>query len=56
MDEELTLETPAFKLFTMANLLIKSVDNTKLLCYTLLPTQHHSFFRNLPPLNILNLT
>ena len=28
---------------------INSVDNTKLPSYTLLPTQHHSFFRNLPP-------
>ena len=26
-----------------------SVDSTKLPCYTLPPTQHHSFFRNLPP-------
>ena len=29
---------------------INSVDNTKLPCYTLPPTQHHIFFRNLPPL------
>ena len=28
---------------------INSVDNTKLPSYTLLPTQHHRFFRNLPP-------
>ena len=27
---------------------INSVDNIILLCYTLPPTQHHSFFRNLP--------
>ena len=27
---------------------IGSVDNTKLPCYTLPPTQHHSFLRNLP--------
>ena len=27
---------------------INSNDNTKLPCYTLPPTQHHSFFRNLP--------
>ena len=26
------------------------VSSTKLPCYTLSPTQHHSFFRNLPPL------
>ena len=31
---------------------INSVDNTKLPCYTLTPTQHHSFFRNLPLLFI----
>ena len=28
---------------------INSVDNTQLPCYTLPPTQHHSFFGNLPP-------
>ena len=28
--------------------LISSIDNTKLSRYTLLPRQHHSFFRNLP--------
>ena len=27
--------------------IINSVDNTLLLCYTLPPTQHNSFFRNL---------
>ena len=32
--------------------LINSVDNTKLPCYTLPPTQHHSFCRKLPPLFI----
>ena len=31
---------------------INSIDNTKLPCCTLPPTQHHSFFRNLPPLFI----
>ena len=30
--------------------IIISVDNTKLPCYTLPPTQHHSFSRNLTPL------
>ena len=30
--------------------IISSVNNTKLPCYTLLLMQHHSFFRNLPPL------
>ena len=39
----------------MANLHINSVDYTKLLCYTLPPTQHHSFPRNLPSL-FTNLT
>ena len=49
-DEGLTLETSAFKLFTVANLCFHSFDNTKAPCYTLPPTQHHSFFRNLHPL------
>ena len=31
---------------------INSVDNTKFPCYTLPPMQHHSFFRNLPPLSL----
>ena len=31
---------------------INWVDNSKLPCYTLPPTQHHSFFSNLPPLII----
>ena len=30
--------------------IINSVNNTKLPCYTLTLMQHHSFFRNLPPL------
>ena len=30
--------------------IINSVNNTKLPCYTLPLMQHHSFFRNLPPL------
>ena len=49
----LTFQALVFKLFTVANLcfqLIFIVDNTKLPCYTLPLTQHHSFFRNLPPL------
>ena len=29
--------------------IINSVDNTKVPCYTLPPTQHYSFFTNLPP-------
>ena len=35
--------------------IINSVDNTKLSCYTLPPTQHHSFFRNLPPLLLCHI-
>ena len=34
--------------------LINSTDNTKLFWYTLQQRQHHSFFRNLPPLFIYN--
>ena len=30
--------------------MINSVDNTELPCYTHPPLQHHSLFRNLPPL------
>ena len=44
-DERLKLETSAFKLFTLANLR----------CFILPPTQHHSFFRNFPPLFIFFL-
>ena len=36
--------------------IIDPADNTKLLCYTLPLTQHHSFFRNLPTLTIRTLT
>ena len=42
-DKGLTLETSAFKLFTWPTDVINSVDNTKLPCYTLPPTQYHSF-------------
>ena len=39
----------ALKLLTVANLCYHVMgDKTKLLCYTLLPTQYHSFFRKLP--------
>ena len=34
--------------------IINSVENTLLSCYTLPPTQHHSFFRNLPSLFIFS--
>ena len=52
-DEGVTLETSAFLLFTVANYVFNSVFNTKLPAklpakLPLLPTQHHSFFRNLP--------
>ena len=45
----------AFKLLTVANLRYHLSCDTKLPCYTLPPTQYHSFFRNLRPLraNIL---
>ena len=36
-------------LLTVTNLRFNSFDNTKLPCYTLPPTHHHSFFRNLFP-------
>ena len=53
-DEGLTLDMSAFKLFTVANLRYHSVNNTKLPCYTFLPTQHHSFFRNYPLYSFTN--
>ena len=44
----LTLETSALKLHAVTNLCYHVMgDKTKLLCYTLLPTQYHSFFRKL---------
>ena len=43
-DERITLETSVFKLFAAANL---RYQLTKLPCYTLPPTQHHSFFQKL---------
>ena len=49
----IALKMSAFQLCTVANLhlfFINSVNNTKLPCYTLPLMQHHSFFRNLPPL------
>ena len=51
-EEGLMLKTSTMKLLTVAIYVINSVVNTKLPCYTLPPTQHHSFFRNLPPLFI----
>ena len=50
-DKGLMLKTSALKLFVMTNLPYHySIDKTKLLCYTLPLTQHHSFFGHLPPL------
>ena len=43
------IKTSAFKLLRWPVYIINSVDNTKLPCYTLSLTQHHSFLRNLPP-------
>ena len=45
-------KTSAFKLYKVANFhyQLNSVNNTKLPCYTLPLTQHHSFYTNLPPL------
>ena len=40
-----------FKLFMVTNLCYQLVDNAKLPCYIFPPMQHHSFFRNLPPLS-----
>ena len=51
-DERLTLKTSALKLLTVVNLRYQLVDNTKLPCYTLPLTQHHSYLRNFPPLLI----
>ena len=46
-DEELTLETLTFQIFDGGNsTFIPSFDKTKFLCFTLLPTQHQTFFRN----------
>ena len=44
-DEGLTLETSALDLLWWPIYVTNSVDNTKWPCYTLPPTQYHSFFR-----------
>ena len=55
-DKGLTLETSALKLLTVANL------RYQLSCYYYIillyspQTQHHSFFRNIPPLHIFILS
>ena len=54
--EGLTLETSALKLFTWPIYVINSVDDPKLPYYTLPLTQHHSFFRNVPPLLLNSCT
>ena len=54
-DKGLTLDMSAFKPFTVANLRYHSVNNTKLPCYTFLPTQHHSFLRKFIHLHIHRL-
>ena len=50
------LQMSALKLVTVAIYVINSVNNTNLPCYTLSMMQHHSFFRNLPPLDLLHQT
>ena len=48
-DEGLTLETSAFRISVRWPIyIINSVDKTKFLYTTSPPTQHHSFFRNYP--------
>ena len=48
-DKGLMLEMSALKLLMVIKLRYHySVDNTKLHCYTLPLTQHHSFYRHLP--------
>ena len=45
-DEGLTLETSAFQIVHGGNsTFINTFDKTKFSCFTLPPTQHHSFFR-----------
>ena len=48
-DEGQTLELQLFNSSQWAIYAINPVDNTMLPCYTLPLSQHHSFFRNLPP-------
>ena len=55
--ETLTKERSKRQLLIMNSLwwpfyFINSVDNTKFPFYTLSPTQHHSFFRNVTPLSV----
>ena len=55
-DEGLTLQMSALKLFTWPIYVINSVDDPKLPYFTLPLTQHHSFFRNVPPLLLNSCT
>ena len=48
-DEGLTLETSAFSLSMVANFCFQLSCSHLMTCYTLPPTQHHSFLRNLSP-------
>ena len=48
-DKGLTLEMSAWNSLRWPIYVINSVDGILLPCYTLPPTQHHSFFRNLSP-------
>ena len=50
--EGLTLETSASKLFMVVIYVINSADKTKLPCYTLPPSQHHSFLRTSPLIRV----
>ena len=46
-DEGLALETPVFQIFDGDHFgFIKSFDKTKFSCFSLPPTQYHSFLRN----------
>ena len=49
-DEGLSLETSALKIFMAGDLRYQLSWYTKLPCYALPPTQHHSFFKKLLPL------
>ena len=51
-DKRQTLEHQPWNSIQWSIYVFNSVDDTKLPCYTLPPTEHHSFFRNLYPLFI----
>ena len=54
LDEGLRLETSAVELFTVVNLCYQLVDNTKLPCYTIPPTLHRGFGKDLLPFKIMD--